>query len=298
MAADNYTNTLGYQLLFLQLDVPRDTFPNFDRFGGNEGYTGPKDKDSRKDIKEFKRCEEVPRDNWRAAEGFNDREKVVSLESFVGCEDPVHEVVSENDTAVIMNTHFLRLSHEMFARATLPDRFSQGRATWEATLLPVGRFYTEIKTGKRVQLNVRPDIAYGLKVPNTDLNFGKGMLAGFAEDLRKVAGSGSLRTLARRLPGSLVNTFAKDSTLFLKQISSYCFSFRTKYAAMSDLDYLILFRFHKMEIRPNDTPVDVWNRGHGGQFQFTVLDKSEHAFKPMCYNSFLREAALKTPRDN
>ncbi|KAK6208492.1 hypothetical protein QIS74_12010 [Colletotrichum tabaci] len=177
------------------------------------------------------------------------------------------------------------------------------------------RFYTDPKTSKRVQLNVRPDIAYGLKVPGMDLNFGcdepgratrafaimefkrKGMLAGFAKDLQKVARSAPLRAFVSKLSGSTISVFAKDSTLFLKQISSYCFSFRTRLAAMSDLDFLILFEFQKMDIRPNDTPVDVWNRGHGDEFRFTILDKSQNAFKPLCYNGFLRKAAFETPRD-
>ncbi|GJD03963.1 oxoglutarate iron-dependent oxygenase [Colletotrichum higginsianum] len=67
---------------------------------------------------------------------------------------------------------------------------------------------------------------------------------------------------------------------------------------MGDLDFLIFFQFYRMVILPDDTPLDVWRRGHGGVFHFTVLDQHQNALKPACYHGFLCKAVDTTPRDH
>ncbi|TIC90393.1 hypothetical protein CH35J_011772 [Colletotrichum higginsianum] len=171
----------------------------------------------------------------------------------LGSKDPMHEVISEEDTSVVTNTHYLRLAHKLFDFYNLPGNLTQGRATWEATLMPVGRTYFDPEKQAHVQVTIRPDIVYGVKLPGTDLDFGQ---------------------------------------------ANYCFSFRTQFAAMGDLDFLIFFQFYRMVILPDDTPLDVWRRGHGGVFHFTVLDQHQNALKPACYHGFLCKAVDTTPRDH
>ncbi|KAK1978733.1 hypothetical protein LZ30DRAFT_728216 [Colletotrichum cereale] len=120
----------------------------------------------------------------------------------------------------------------------------------------------------------------------------KGMLARLVQDLktqdRQRFHQGTLSTAPK---------FRKESMLFLKQVVGYCLAYRTKFCALSDLNHLILFEFDGLTINAGSTPVDVWTRGHGGKFRFTVLGKEENALKMVCYAGFLRKAASETPRD-
>ncbi|KAK1590666.1 uncharacterized protein LY79DRAFT_669655 [Colletotrichum navitas] len=312
--------TIAYKLLFAPEDLPSGFIPSFDLVAGNKPYRSQSMEELREEIETFTDCEDMGLDCLRgwgvkafARETFPgfDVDLILNLERHLNFnrdgnneKDPLHEVLSEQDTAVAILTHYIQPAHKMLNYFNPPGPLTQCRATWEAGISPEGRSYFNTKRQQRVQLSLRADIAYGLKHHQVNLDFGAGEPGLQSRPIASIEfkRTGLLKKFAQDLknpdaPRDDGQRFEPNSIQLLKQVVGYCFAFRTKFAATSDLDYLVFFSFDRMTIDEMSTPVDVWEKGHGGTFQFAILGPTEATYKIACYAGFLRMAAEKTPKD-
>ncbi|KAK2026445.1 hypothetical protein LX32DRAFT_701453 [Colletotrichum zoysiae] len=303
----------AYNLLFHPDRVDPEFYPDLDQITVPRKYTPPKPSATRAEIQDFDTCQSVP---WRLYQARLTEEleddQIADFEEFVAAvaaRDPVHVIRSEQDTAVLFNHYFLRPASALLR--AMSDRRENIQSSWEVTLSPDGRTYRNTAKGTDAQLTVRPDVVFFLQNEGTTMDFRKGKPGapsrGFA--VLEFKRRGLLQKLVDDLQsghdvlddsGISRARFHGDSQLQLKQGASYALSFRTQFVLMSDLENVVLIQFHRMEIEPDYTPVNVWDGGHGRTFKYTVLDANHHAHKTVCMAGFMLMAAdpANTPLDN
>ncbi|KAK2037801.1 hypothetical protein LZ31DRAFT_546623 [Colletotrichum somersetense] len=238
--------------------------------------------------------------------GRNTPERYAELSTFFSPRDPTSVTVSEQDVAVQLNTNLLRPANRLLTFDPIlphdgrPSRLPHSKSKWEATYSPRNRKYLSMKD-KWVNVKLRPDIVYGRTDPDVGaLDFGDGLPAPLFDRAYAVLDfkrQGYLSAFVHDLraayydPVKNKRLYTADTMEHLKQLVSYAFGLRTAYALIMDGDYTVLIHFHKMVIRAEDTPEEVWNRGHGEEFTYTILTREQSHLNFVCVAGFLRKAA-------